>query len=50
MKLFYILLFIVSCCFSFYGGVLLGIKDCKRRFMIPKGATSALADGRYLYN
>lgn len=34
---------------AFYCGILVGIKDCKRRFGIPKKAVAADDDG-YIYS
>lgn len=33
----------------FYGGICLGIANCKRRFLIPKGATG-VDDNGYVYS
>lgn len=38
MIIFTSLLAFVSCLCCFYGGLVLGIADCKRRYSIPKGA------------
>lgn len=35
--------------FAFYGGIIIGIADCKRRFGIPKKAVSVNDDG-YIYS
>lgn len=32
------IIFVLLLIFAFYGGVCVGIADCKRRFKIPKGA------------
>lgn len=35
--IFYVLLLGVSVLFAFYAGIIMGIKETKRRFNIPKG-------------
>lgn len=42
------LLFIVVGLVSFYAGACVGIKDCKRKFGIPKSAVGVDEDG-YIY-
>lgn len=40
MNAFYWILFILCVTFAFWGGIVIGITDCKRKFMIPKGCES----------
>lgn len=47
--LFFILCAVVACLLSFIFGILVGIKDCKRRFSIPYGAVGVDNDG-YIYS
>lgn len=42
------LLFAVALLAVFYGGICLGIANCKRRFYIPKGATGVDKDGNFI--
>lgn len=44
-SLFYILLFVLVALIAFYGGIFVGIKDCKRRFNLPVGSCGVDDDG-----
>ena len=44
-----LILFLLSAFVVFYGGILVGIADCKRRFGIPKKATGVDENG-YIYS
>lgn len=35
--------------FTFYGGIIIGIHECKKQFNIPKGATGVDENG-YIYS
>lgn len=48
MSNFTYLLFAVVALLSFYAGACVGIKDCKRKFGIPKSAVGVDEDG-YIY-
>ena len=43
------LLFLLALLTVFYCGICLGIANCKRRFLIPKGATG-VNDNGYIYS
>lgn len=43
------IVFILGFCAVFYGGIILGMADCKRRFGIPKGAIG-VDDNGYIYS
>lgn len=50
MTLFLILLAVVLLLGAFYLGIVVGIKDCKKQFNIPKKATGVCEDGEFIYN
>lgn len=45
MTVFLWLLQILGILGAFYGGIIVGIADCKKRFNVPKGATGVDDDG-----
>lgn len=46
----YILLLVLVALFGFYGGICVGIADCKRRFKIPKSAIGVDEYEHYIYS
>lgn len=48
-NVFFFLLCFLAIAFAFYGGIILGIADCKRRFGIPKQAIG-VDDNGYIYS
>lgn len=45
----YYLLFALIVLLGFLIGFLLGVKDCKKRFDLPKGACGVDVDGKFIY-
>ncbi len=46
----FLLMAVVALLAAFYAGIVVGIKDCKRRFKIPYGATGVNSEGVYYDN
>ena len=43
------MIYILLASVSFLAGAVVGIRDCKKKFAIPKGAVGVNADGSYIY-
>lgn len=48
--LLFFLVAAVALLLAFCFGVVVGIKDCKRRFNVPPGAVEVDANGEYIFN
>ena len=49
MTLLIVLLVLLACLISFYGGIIAGVNDAKKTFNIPKGATGVNENG-YIFD
>ncbi len=44
------LIYVLIAFVSFFAGICVGIRDCKRKFAIPKTAVGVDADGNIIYD
>lgn len=44
------ILYLLVAVVCFYAGICVGVRDCKRRFAVPKTAVGVDADGNFIYD